>query len=439
MRFRTEGDRPSNAFLSSPPYLFTSAVSNSLVSLASWIYVAPPIAGGVIGYFTNDLAIKMLFRPYKARYVWGRRLPFTPGLIPSNQERLAQRVANAIMGSLLTPQELQNLTAKLLETDRVQQAIEWLLRLALDQLQKDNQQRTAKILASILRDLLGQSLPRIIRVLARRDDFLEDQLNQIFDRVLLDLQLTDPQADQLAAWLLEIVVPPDVMRQGIVDFLTDRNIQIIDEGFRGKTSGTYWLVANLFGVRNALVRLRTYFLDERDASNTLLTELTRALSIRTRTKDWLQNFSLQNLPVATVRQLRKTMRETVRLYIQTSGETLLQNLSGSIDWEKVAVVVLNRLQTSDAFNDALSPVSYELALVLERYLERDLEVIVAQIIPILNLEQVIIDRVMATQPREMESAIQGIVKSELQGIVNLGGILGVVIGLMQTVVLLLNQ
>ncbi|MBW4652263.1 MAG: DUF445 family protein [Kaiparowitsia implicata GSE-PSE-MK54-09C] len=410
-----------------------------MVSLASWIYVAPPILGGVIGYFTNDLAIKMLFRPYKARYVLGRRLPFTPGLIPSNQERLAQRVANAIMGSLLTPEELQNLTAKLLETDRVQQAIEWLLRLALDQLQKDNQQRTAKILASILRDLLGQSLPRIIRVLARRDDFLEDQLNQIFDRVLLDLQLTDPQADQLAAWLLEIVVPPDVMRQGIVDFLTDRNIQIIDEGFRGKTSGTYWLVANLLGVRNALVRLRTYFLDERDASNALLTELTRSLSIRTRMKDWLQNFSLQNLPVATVRQLRKTMRETVRLYIQTSGENLLQSLSGSIDWEKVAVVVLNRLQNSDAFNDALSPVSYELALVLERYLERDLEAIVAQIIPILNLEQVIIDRVMATPPRDMESAIQGIVKSELQGIVNLGGILGVVIGLMQTIVLLLNQ
>ncbi len=437
MQCGTEGDRPSHA--SSSPRLSTSTVSNSLVSLASWIYVAPPILGGVIGYFTNDLAIKMLFRPYKARYVLGRRLPFTPGLIPSNQERLAQRVANAIMGSLLTPEELQNLTAKLLETDRVQQAIEWLLRLALDQLQKDNQQRTAKILASILRDLLGQSLPRIIRVLARRDDFLEDQLNQIFDRVLLDLQLTDPQADQLAAWLLEIVVPPDVMRQGIVDFLTDRNIQIIDEGFRGKTSGTYWLVANLLGVRNALVRLRTYFLDERDASNALLTELTRSLSIRTRMKDWLQNFSLQNLPVATVRQLRKTMRETVRLYIQTSGENLLQSLSGSIDWEKVAVVVLNRLQNSDAFNDALSPVSYELALVLERYLERDLEAIVAQIIPILNLEQVIIDRVMATPPRDMESAIQGIVKSELQGIVNLGGILGVVIGLMQTIVLLLNQ
>ncbi|MCU0568724.1 MAG: DUF445 family protein, partial [Oculatellaceae cyanobacterium Prado106] len=53
-----------------------------------WLLLSPPIVGGIIGYFTNDIAIKMLFRPYKALYLGGRKLPFTPGLIPSNQERL---------------------------------------------------------------------------------------------------------------------------------------------------------------------------------------------------------------------------------------------------------------------------------------------------------------------------------------------------------------
>jgi uncharacterized membrane protein YheB (UPF0754 family) len=69
-------------------------------------------------------------------------------------------------------------------------------------------------------------------------------------------------------------------------------------------------------------------------------------------------------------------------------------------------------------------------------LERDLESIVAQAIPILNIDQVIINRVKATSPKELEMAIQGIVKSELQAIVNLGGVLGVVIGLFQTISLL---
>ncbi|MEN8443628.1 MAG: DUF445 domain-containing protein, partial [Cyanobacteria bacterium J06555_13] len=42
-----------------------------------WIVLLPPILGGVIGYFTNDIAIKMLFRPYGPKYVFGQRLPFT--------------------------------------------------------------------------------------------------------------------------------------------------------------------------------------------------------------------------------------------------------------------------------------------------------------------------------------------------------------------------
>jgi uncharacterized membrane protein YheB (UPF0754 family) len=403
-----------------------------------WTLAAPPIVGGIIGYFTNDIAIKMLFRPYQAYYVAGRRLPFTPGLIPSNQERLAKRISDAIMGSLLTPEELQNLARKLLQTERTQAAIQWLLKLALEQLQGSNQDKLNQIIADILRDLVGQGFPRLLKVMARREDFLEQQLNQIFDQVILELRLNEAQAEQLADWLLEVVIPPDVVRQIIVDFLTDHNIRIIDEGLREKTSGTYWVVANLFGVRNALTRLRTYCLDERTQSNQRIVELIQALGIRGRLRELLQNLSLQNLPVSTVRQLRKSMRGSVRSYVQVKGVDFLKSMSASIDWENVASLLLNRLRNSEVVDSSLEPVSRELALVLERYLERDLEPIVMQIIPILNIDQVIVNRVKATPARELELAIQGIVKSELQAIVNLGGVLGVVIGLLQTVSLLLQ-
>jgi uncharacterized membrane protein YheB (UPF0754 family) len=220
--------------------------------------------------------------------------------------------------------------------------------------------------------------------------------------------------------------------------LTDRNIQIIDEGFREKASGTYWVVANLFGLRNTLTRLRTFCLDEKEASNARLAELIVSLAIRQRLQEWLQNLSLQNLPVSTVRQLRKTLRDGVRQYVQERGTELMQGLSQSLDWENIASLLLNRLRTSAAITNSLGVVSKELALVLERYLERDLENIVAQVIPILNIDQVIIDRVKATSAAELETSIQGIVKNELQAIVNLGGILGFVVGLFQTVVLLLR-
>ncbi|MDB9513423.1 DUF445 family protein [Kamptonema animale CS-326] len=404
-----------------------------------WLLIAPPVVGGIIGYFTNDIAIKMLFRPYRPIYINGRQMPFTPGLIPRNQERLAKRIADTIMGSLLTPTELENLARRLLQTERMQVGILWLLQLAMDQVKADTELKTAKILANILRDLLGESLPKILNILSQREDFLEVQLNQIFDQVLLELQLTEAQSAQLADWLLQAVLPPDVLRQVLIDFLTDRNISIIDEGFREKTSGTYWVVANLFGLRNTLTRLRTFCLDEKELTNQRLAELIVSLGLRGRIQEWLQNLSMQNLPVATVRQLRKTMRDSVRSYLQEKGVDLIQGLSKSIDWENMSALILDRLQNSSVMNASLEIVSKELALVLERYLERDLEKIVAQAIPILNIDQVIIDRVKNTSPEELELAIQGIVKSELQGIVNLGGILGVLIGFLQTFALLIQR
>jgi len=401
--------------------------------------VSPPVLGAIIGYFTNDIAIKMLFRPYRAIYIGGRRLVFTPGLIPSNQERLAQKISETIMGSLLTPDELQNIARRLLQIERVQGGILWLLQMAIDQVKSDQQQKTATIVAGILRDFLGESLPRLLKVLARREDFLEAQINQIFDQILLEFQLSEEQATRLADWLLQVVIPPDLLRQATIDFLSDRTIQTIDESFREKTSGTYWVVANLFGLRNTLSRLRTYCLDEKEATNSRLRELIQDLQVRDRIKKFLQEISLQNFPIGTVRQLQKTTRDSVRQYVQTRGSDLLQGLSESVDWDNLAALLLNRLSDSTAVSASLEIVSQELALILDRYLERDLETIVAQIIPILAIDQVIIERVKSTSPADLEAAIEGIVKNELQAIVTLGGILGFVVGLMQAVFLFFSK
>jgi len=132
------------------------------------------------------------------------------------------------------------------------------------------------------------------------------------------------------------------------------------------------------------------------------------------------------------------LRDSVRNYAQERGSDVLQGLTESVDWENIASLLLNRLRTSAAVSASLEVVSKELALILERYLEKDLEKIVTQAIPILNIDQVIIDRVKGTSPADLELAIQGIVKSELQGIVNLGGILGLVVGCLQVVCLMLQ-
>lgn len=380
----------------------------------------------------------MLFRPYREYHLGKYRLPFTPGLIPRNQERLATRVADTIMGSLLTPSELENLARRLLAIERVQGAILWLLRMGRDSIQSDAEGKATQLLSGVLNDFGGRSLPRLLKALARREDFLESQLNKIFDDVLLEFQLTEKQASQLSEWLMTVALSPNAVRLALIDFLTDRNIAAIDETFRAKSSGTYWLVANFLGLRNTLVRLRNFCLDEKEKANERLGEVIQALSLKSRLQEFLQNLSLQNLPVSTVRQLRKTLRDSVRKYVREEGQTLIKGLGDSVDFDRLAQLALERVRSSKAVNASLEPISYELALVLDRYLEKDLERIVAKVIPILAIDKAIVDRVNATSPEELETAVEGIVKSELQAIVNLGGILGIVVGLVQSGLLLVR-
>ncbi|MGB0562097.1 MAG: DUF445 family protein, partial [Spirulinaceae cyanobacterium] len=251
-------------------------------------------------------------------------------------------------------------------------------------------------------------------------------------------QLSDRQARQLADGLLQNIVPPDVLRQALIEFLTDRNIGVIDEGFREKTSGTTWVVANLFGLRNSLLRLRSFCLDEPEIANARFQELILSLELRDRLRFWFQQLSLKNLPPETIAQLRRTVKETVRSYLQTKSGDLLLSLKDSVDWPNFSGLLLTRLRDSDVLHASLETVSWELALILERYLESELEILVAKAIPILSLDQLIIERVMATTPEQLESTVQGIVKRELQAIVNLGGVLGLVIGSLQSVWLLLR-
>lgn len=61
------------------------------------------LVGALIGGLTNTIAIKMLFRPYEAKYLFGKRLPFTPGVIPLRRDEASTKLGDIITGHLLTP------------------------------------------------------------------------------------------------------------------------------------------------------------------------------------------------------------------------------------------------------------------------------------------------------------------------------------------------
>lgn len=69
-------------------------------------YIIAPLLGGVIGYITNDIAIRMLFRPHTAKYIFGIHIPFTPGIIPKEKGRIAEAVGGVISENLMNKEVL---------------------------------------------------------------------------------------------------------------------------------------------------------------------------------------------------------------------------------------------------------------------------------------------------------------------------------------------
>lgn len=70
------------------------------------IYLVPPLVGAFIGYLTNRIAIRMLFRPLKAWRIMGVRIPMTPGVIPSKRRELAVNMGQMVGEHLLTSHEV---------------------------------------------------------------------------------------------------------------------------------------------------------------------------------------------------------------------------------------------------------------------------------------------------------------------------------------------
>lgn len=73
--------------------------------------LAPPCVGALIGYVTNKVAIRMLFRPLRPWYLCGWRLPFTPGIIPAKRHALALRIGEMVGARLLTAESISRAIA----------------------------------------------------------------------------------------------------------------------------------------------------------------------------------------------------------------------------------------------------------------------------------------------------------------------------------------
>lgn len=83
--------------------------------------ILPPITGALIGWVTNYVAIKLLFRPHRPIEVLGYRVQ---GVIPKRRKEIARSMARAIEKELLSSEDLAATLGKINWEEEVEKMVE---------------------------------------------------------------------------------------------------------------------------------------------------------------------------------------------------------------------------------------------------------------------------------------------------------------------------
>jgi len=180
-------------------------------------WIVTPLMGAVIGYFTNWLAIKMLFRPHTEKRVFGIRLPFTPGLIPKEKLRLAKAMGETLSENVLTKDVLADSLASPAVRENISEAIDTgFCALATSDDTADD------LLAKLLGEEKTATLDKIeaqllqgISSLLSGEDMQQECRRLVADR--LESFLRDPGA----------VLPTDALYNAIREYIGDKGLSYV--------------------------------------------------------------------------------------------------------------------------------------------------------------------------------------------------------------------
>lgn len=198
-------------------------------------YILMPVLGGIIGYITNDIAIKMLFRPRKAIYIGKWKLPFTPGLIPQQKDRIARSIgtvvsaqllnAETLRASVLSEESLNSLRAKLLDVmnglAHNEDTIEAFVSRYIGQETFEDASTTVKknlvrvIVQKIAEADIGTTI--ITRGMQKLKDRIQERLNFGFQAALLNKEFMSQIETMIASAINELVnmLVPDIVSKEI--------------------------------------------------------------------------------------------------------------------------------------------------------------------------------------------------------------------------------
>ena len=299
-----------------------------------WKLIAVPVIGAIIGYATNWIAVKMLFRPHHEVRLWGIKLPFTPGVIPKGQGRLARAVGKAVEEQLLTKEVLSRVLLSEETKNKVKAAVcDWIKR----------EKHSTLTLEKAAVGLISEETV---------EHFLEEGKEQVTEAIAR--KITEMNPGKMVA---------------------DKVLEAAKEK----------LAESMFGMM---------------LGGSMLEPI--AQMVEERLNEYLEDNGKEYIGKIVDAEADKLKEYTV-------GEVLFMLEDKGIDIPQIVVNVYEKL-----VNEKL-----------------------ADVMKALNLSGIVEDRINAMEVAEVEELLLSIMKKELRAVVNLGALIGLVLGLINVAILCL--
>lgn len=364
------------------------------------------VTGSLIAGFTNMLAIRMLFRPYEAKYIFGIKLPFSPGVIPSRRSEASTKLGKIITGHLLTPDVFIN-KVKSPETDR------FIMNFIDRQIATIEEEKLS----------IGYFLERLHpglseKVISGFNEELEKKISEESDRLYISrIEDLVPRDAMNTIDMKVMQFQPEIIRK-LEEYMTS------DKGYED----LYIMTDEFIEKRGRVAKSLKYFMTKENIALNIQKELVKLIN-HPKMFEIMERFIME--------EYTKVKGRTVNDFLSADDKDELVSSISSVLEERIDVrTLLDRpiIEFNEEFFISFKERGkYRLKDNTIDYLAHNM----GRIMDKLQLAEVIKKQIDSFELAHIENLVMEVAKKEFQMITLLGFILGAVIGLFQGIVVVL--
>jgi len=404
-----------------------------------WKVVAPPVLYGLHGWIATRMAVAALFHPYETWYWPGTKIamPLTPGIFPKRKNKLAESVAGTVTDTLLTPADISQRVETLVTEENLILAADAVIDSILREFRETSKlhrlaSEISELSPAVLQHLVDSSIEGLEK---GRDRNVQTIVEKIFDHMILPMRISLEQATEISSRIMEAFITPEKVRTHLITLLSPQNINALDESIQAHAGGPYKLLARIIGVKRFCYEWRNFMEKEPEESTRVIGDLIKRFGIRDQMAIQIANFDLRSMPLQNIARLKANVVSFVENFLLHNRDSIMEAVKvgegAAMSTVRSAIIRFNPESIPEKW---LERAKKSVSTFAYSYLQRELRVLLGNLIPKLGMKHLIADKIERFTSEQMETLVKRICAKELVALEYFGAAIGVLLGFVQILI-----